>query len=170
MLETCFSVLLLTLVLTSCSVAPKNSKYSFADGRYVSKYGSDRRMDVYVDNDEDDIYVYRLKKSNNGYSIDTSSQKPVVFSKGKPENLGKRAAFSLPSFDIDFLTMPFKYRFPAGMVPRQFNTNLTELFILATGGTYMFCIILKLFCANQSVPQPTLVFLSAYLTALVAQL
>lgn len=116
-------ILFILLLATSCSIIRQNPKYEFADGQYVSNVMGREMRKVYVDN-EDEIYVYPLRKFADGYRVDTSIQKPLVFAKIKLDNVRSKPSFRQNSFDIDFLTIPFKYRFSVNGFPKQFNANL----------------------------------------------
>lgn len=63
--------------------------------------------------------------------MDTNIQKPVIFSETNGNSYtGTHFSFQQNSLDIDFLTIPFKYRFPLADMPRQFTSSLS-------GGIYL---------------------------------
>jgi hypothetical protein len=108
----------------------ESSKYQFTDGKYSSKVIGKGVQQVYVEYEEEKIHVYPLKKAGHQYLIDRSNYKPLSFGRSEINSINVRPSFRQTSFDIDFLTIPFKYRFPAKGFPRQFNTNLN-------GGVYL---------------------------------
>lgn len=118
-----FNGLFILLLASGCSVIRQSPKYDFADGIYVSKVLGKDRAKVYVDNAEE-IYVYPLRKTTGGYLVDSSTKKPIIFTKTKLDSMWANPSFRQNSFDIDFLTIPFKYRFSVNGFPRQFNANL----------------------------------------------
>lgn len=122
--------LVAVLLLSSCSVVRHNPKYSFSDGAYTSNAFGKNTQKVYVDYEEEDIHVYPLRKTAPGYAVDTTTQKPVVFSEIINNHDDAYFLFRQNSFDIDFLTIPFKYRFRLGDMPRQFISSLS-------GGLYL---------------------------------
>lgn len=116
--------LLFCIGLSSCSVVKDSPKYQLADGYYKSSVFKQKSKKVYVDNEEDVIRVYPLKKAGKIYLSDTSTHTRLSFPQLKSDSLLKSNSFRQASFDIDFLTLPFKYRFPTQGFPRQFNTSL----------------------------------------------
>jgi len=116
--------IIILFVISGCATLRENPKYNFADGRYNSKIIGNKNQKVYVENKEDRIHVYPLNKMNDHYIVDTANYRPVVFSEIEMDSLLTRPNFVQTSLDIDFLTIPFKYRFPANGFPRQFNTNI----------------------------------------------
>jgi hypothetical protein len=126
----CSQAFLLLLFLSSCSVIRQNPKYTFSDGTYISNaFGKDAQK-VYVDYEEEEIHVYPLQKATSGYTVDTTAQQPVVFSETGNNQEDASFSFRQNSFDIDFLTIPFKYRFRLSDMPRQFTSSLS-------GGLYL---------------------------------
>ena len=110
------------MCLISCATIIPTSKYQLSDGYYKSKLFNNKQNPVYIYNKEDTINIYLINRFTK--SFDTL----INVSKSFPNLV---TAFSLPpatfkqaSFDIDFLTIPFKYRPGQEDFPRQFNTNL----------------------------------------------
>lgn len=112
------------LICSSCSVIRETPKYQFADGYYKTHIFIDSVKKAYVDNEADTIYIYPIKKTGTQLEIDTSTQKRISFAVNPSEIPNKRNSFRQGSLDIDFLTIPFKYRFSVQGFPKQFNTNL----------------------------------------------
>lgn len=110
------------LLLNSCSVLQKSAKQELSDGFYKKKSKSENSK-VYVDVVEEIIRIHPNKKGLNEMTIDTLQTcelyQPEIKTKEKLD-------FSLikNSFDIDFLTIPFKLRFVEKDVPPQLNANL----------------------------------------------
>lgn len=116
--------------LSSCSSIRHSSKYTFSDGLYTSDVTGNDIRKVYVDYEEEDIHVYPVRKNTTGYVVDTALQKQVVFGETINDHNDAYFSFRQNSFDIDFLTLPFKYRFRIGDMPRQFTSTLS-------GGLYL---------------------------------
>lgn len=114
--------LLLALIVTGCSVTRDRPKYSFSDGYYNSSLYNNKSGKVYVDNTEESIMVYPLKKENR--TIDSLQEKIISFPQQDTKYYIPPHIFRQTSFDFDFLTIPFKYRPETSTLPRQFNTNL----------------------------------------------
>lgn len=119
-----FSVCLCVVLFTGCSLLRQTPKYSFADGTYNSNVLKSATGKVYVHNDGENIKVYPLKKPAQGYRIDTMQATPMLFAQTESIDSGAGNYFRQNSFDVDFLTIPFKYRFPVQDFPRQFTSNI----------------------------------------------
>jgi hypothetical protein len=113
--------LLLILVAAGCEIIRKSPKTSFTSGFYSQKSG-DKKQIVFTDIEDENVVVYDTYTQNDKRFADTT-QNPRVF---KPETgkTGSPVSFNKHSFDVDFLTMPLKYRPARAGVPRQLNTNL----------------------------------------------
>lgn len=113
---------LLLLLLNSCKVVLKTAKQGLTDGYYTQTENNTVKK-VYVDIVEDTIKIYHTVPQSNKPIVDTTqpyrSCLPTL-------QTSSDIFFSLykKSFDIDFLTIPLKYRFATGSVQPQLNTNL----------------------------------------------
>jgi len=108
------------VVMIGCSIKER-PKYQLTDGYYKSLTFKNQSKKVYIDNKEDTIFIYTMNKETG--LVDTISGRhsfPQLSSRSQIKSSYYRQA----SFDIDFLTIPFKYRGPQADIPRQFNTNL----------------------------------------------
>src|SRR6187431_3036904 len=101
----CVWILVITAI-SSCASVKDIPKYQLADGCYKSKLFTPNRPLVYVDNNEDTIAVYRVEESNK--SIDSFIGNKKVFPEQTIKAMDISTTFSQGSFDIDFLTIPFK--------------------------------------------------------------
>lgn len=119
------------LALSSCTVTKDTPKYHFSDGYYKSNkiFGSSSKA-VYVDYEEDSIYVYPLQKTGELSAIDTAQTKRLILPEEKWGKSQKPYSFRQSSFDFDLLTILFKYRSQTNGFPRQFNTDFS-------GGAYV---------------------------------
>jgi hypothetical protein len=115
--------------ISSCSVFKDKPSYEITEGRHVLTKGHQVYRNVYVVEEEDALKVYPLRKKDDQYIIDTLEQKPLLFNSSGFGYTGKPLTLRKTSLDIDFLTIPFKYRFPEKGFPRQFNASLN-------GGVY----------------------------------
>ncbi len=114
--------LLIIALFSSCGVLKNSPKYQLANGYYKSKSFSSKTEKVYIDNEEDTVYVYKFDKQLK--TVDTSSKTRLVFAQKTSRINDNSKFFRQPSFDVDFVTMPFKYRPTQRGFPQQFNTNL----------------------------------------------
>lgn len=115
-----FGIVVSASILHGCSAFQQAAKNDFTDGFYLHK--SDSR-DVFVRHDSGTTFVYDAKKIGKVKTVDTLQAKLVL-----PDNVkandARRFLFVKRSPDIDFLTIPFKFRGGRGDVPPQLNTNL----------------------------------------------
>jgi hypothetical protein len=122
--------LVLMLVLSSCSILRENPKYQFASGVYNSKAVGKDVCKAYVHHTEENIRVYAVRKSGDSSCIDSIRYQPMVFEPQEVTPVAGKYYFSVNSFDLDVLTIPFKYRPVAQGFPRQFTTQLNGGFYL----------------------------------------
>ncbi len=111
------------VIFCSCGVVNKPTKYGLESGIYKTKLIDQKKQKVYLNTEQDSFHVYALQKGTPTV-IDTSVYKRLSFQKETKESPKAIPVFSQPSFDVDFLTIPFKYRPPTSDFPRQFNTSL----------------------------------------------
>ncbi len=110
------------IVTSSCKTGRETSKYQLSDGYYKGTTFSNQHNTVYIDNSEDTISIYLIQRQTK--SIDTLNEFKKTFPQLSSDFSLLPATFKQASFDIDFLTIPFKYRPVQKDFPRQFNTNL----------------------------------------------
>lgn len=112
----------LLMLLNSCSISQKTAKQELSDGFYKKKSFT-KKSDVYVDVVDETIHIYPTTTQNNTVVIDTLTDFELYFPELKAQ---EKVDFSLTkySFDIDFLTIPLKFRFTEKDIPAQLNTNL----------------------------------------------
>ena len=111
---------ILIFELTGCAIK-ETPKYQLTDGFYKSSTFKSESRKVYIDNKEDTIFIYTM--SGETGLVDTLGGKhsfPQISSRSQVKSSYYRQA----SFDIDILTIPFKFRGERFDMPRQFNTNL----------------------------------------------
>lgn len=110
------------MLLTSCNVLQKTSRTDFTQGYYKMKV-SKQKSTVFIEKPEDTLRVYHITKADTlayGKSSFRNALKPVECS----FVVDKKPTFFKHSFDIDFLTIPLKFRPAQKGVPAQLNTNL----------------------------------------------
>lgn len=113
------------LVLSSCSVLEDTSKQEFSTGAYKSKIFDHKTQNVYVNNENDVLTVFPLHKNESkNFAVDTLQNKKLIFVQETEKTQVDTPLFIQNSFDVDFLTIPFKYRPSQKDLPKQFNTNL----------------------------------------------
>ena len=110
------------ILLSSCQVLQVTTKKDFNDGFYTH-HTDDKKQSVYLDIVYDTIRIYPLKKSNNTRIVDTNTVL-FTFRKELDHEYNQFNAFNNTSFDIDFFTIPLKFRPKQNDVPAQLNAIL----------------------------------------------
>lgn len=119
-------ICLIIMTATGCSILKPGAKYQLSDGYYQTN-GINGVNRAYVYSRDSTIKVYPMSGTRH---IDTLRQHAVVYGQIEPDSFKRTPFFTKSSFDIDFLTIPIKYRFPSEGFPRQLNANLN-------GGLYI---------------------------------
>lgn len=113
---------ILLLLLSSCTILKESPKTSFVDGIYTHK-DTGGKQQVYVDIEDETIRVFSVTKAGRHWLSDSSrlmaSYPKYMMGSGYP-----KSRFSKYSLDLDFITIPLKYRFATGTVPQQLNANI----------------------------------------------
>lgn len=113
-------------IFSNCGVLNKSAKYQFSDGYYSFKTQNSKLSKVYVDNSEDTINVYSLKKEGKFWEKDSLIYQHTL----KSNTPLPKFVYTQKSFDVDILTILLKYRPPVDSFPRQLNTNLNGALFL----------------------------------------
>ena len=119
-----FLIILLSVGFYSCGIDRVAPKYSFANGFYSSNKPGEKQAQMFVENSEDSIYVYQVAGDKKTFQVDTAVKNWLSFPQQDATTVLGSVYFKQASFDIDFLTIPFKLRPAAKGMPAQFNTNL----------------------------------------------
>ena len=124
-LASVFLVFLLLLFTSSCSTLQESSKYQFSEGFYRVKLHDDARAKtMYVDpQEEDSVVLYPVLSSAKGLTLDSLNRVVLNTSTERDEPLAEHYTFASPSFDLDILTIPLKYRPDTEGLPRQLTTS-----------------------------------------------
>ncbi len=108
------------IFLPCCNVIQKTPKTALTDGFYRQKTDG-KKAKVYIDTDDELLTIHPVKRETGANVVDTVA----AFQVYPPElHGGLSASFSKQSFDLDFLTIPLKFRPSQTGVPGQLNTNL----------------------------------------------
>ncbi len=114
-----FYLFLLLLFLPGCAVIRHSAKYDFGEGVYFGsllRLNSSRKF-VAETKDKDTITVMPILRDDVFDSIH-KLRLPAIANK-----LIRHQYFFKPSFDLDVVTIPFKYRPVTEGFPRQLNAN-----------------------------------------------
>ncbi len=98
---------------------PDSSKYNFSDGYYYTMLPADGKTKVYLSTSTDTIKVYPASVAKQ--IGDTTKMVTVLFPPTKRPSQFKGYSFVSRSFDIDVLTVLFKYRFASTNFPAELN-------------------------------------------------
>jgi hypothetical protein len=115
--------LLLYLLSTGCGIFKPSPKTAFVDGTYTQISNNTARK-VFVDMNEDSLFVHPYSNNDKGSSA-PSKESQLVLPYEILQPTEQQSVFSKSSYDIDFITIPLKYRFAQKSVPPQLNANLT---------------------------------------------
>lgn len=109
----------LLLVGSGCGFLKKTQQSFPEDGRY--KNISPGQKMVFAQFEDTLIRLYTLEKQNGELKVVKNQMQSFSF----PETLASPSSLKLikPSFDIDIITIPFKFRPPTRGFPDQLNTN-----------------------------------------------
>lgn len=117
-----FLFLFSLLFLTSCGVLNQKSEYEIASDTY--KYKS--KKSIYLENVADTLKIFTLDSLKNN----VAQAKPQIFLKETTHKISDSPLFYKTSIDVDFLTIPFKYRPKQKDLPNQFTTSLNGAIFL----------------------------------------
>lgn len=118
---------ILTTSFSSCLILHSSSKHSFADGIYHSKMFS--HDEVYVLKiDDDTISVFPVIEFKDSTAILTKQRTNYTSLQRKFKDNKVSHSFYKPSFDVDVMTIPLKYRPAAAELPGQLTTNFNGAF------------------------------------------
>jgi hypothetical protein len=105
--------------LIGCKRLQESSKYQFNEGNYKVKTALHTGK-AYVIPNEDSVKVYPLNKA----VFDSTNFIELVFPQKTAKPIPGRNLFTISSFDLDVLTILFKYRPSVSHFPNQFTTHL----------------------------------------------
>lgn len=120
----------MVFIFCSCGAIRNTPKYAFANGYYKTRLTSQKNTTVYINNENDHVIIYPVTRLGKLVAVDTSKQAAIALPQQYTSSVKTSYVFHKKSFDVDFLTIPFKYRPNVNGFPRQFNANLS-------GGVYL---------------------------------
>jgi hypothetical protein len=109
------------LLCGSCGMFKPSAKTAFVDGTYKQISNNTSRK-VFVDINGDSLLVHPYV-SDGSRVFSKKPEQILPFEVPEPDD--HQSVFSKSSYDMDFITIPLKYRFGAKGVPPQLNANLT---------------------------------------------
>lgn len=116
-----------TMLLFSCQTNRQIVRYELEDGIYRSNIFEGKNETVFIDNEPDFVYVYPVKKTNGYLNLDTLNRGFLSYPQKRAAAKIAPEVFKTNNFDLDLITIPFKFRPSIAGVPAQLNTNLNAL-------------------------------------------
>lgn len=112
------SILLsISILFSNCSAINQLHKKEFSDGSYNQIINGEKHP-IQIENAEDTIKLYSNTKNIEILTLNTSSNKFYQFNKS--------------SFDIDFITIPVKYRASTSGIPNQLSSDINASIYLGS--------------------------------------
>ncbi len=133
--------LVLLMACAGCTTLQESSKYEFVEGVYRAKISGAPSAKVYVDKADEAIVLYPAREYRRGQPVKLDTTTKIVLAIPEELDTDPRFAytFSKPSFDLDVLTIPFKYRPGTAGIPNQLNTTFQgALFVGARRDVFRF--------------------------------
>lgn len=112
---------IVAFLFSSCNLLKEGNSYELKDSRYKSSInGKSEYFWVQFSDSVMTLFPFRNK-------IDVNKNTPLYFSFNENSQPGSPSFLNLSKtgFDIDFLTIPFKYRPSVKSFPNQLNTNFS---------------------------------------------
>jgi hypothetical protein len=109
---------------SGCVLMRQNAKYNFNDGLYkTSRFSREKVYVLKVEGDEDTIAVFPVLQFGDSTVILTKKRVNYTNLQHRLRDNAASRSFYKPSFDIDLMTMPVKYRSSVDGFPNQLTTN-----------------------------------------------
>nr|WP_295932979.1 hypothetical protein [uncultured Dyadobacter sp.] len=125
-----------SVMMLSCSALKDSPKYKMTDGVYTTKIG-DQKTHVYVENADDSMLVYKLEAGWKTKNYSAKSLKPTIYPLGGVDKGIEASRYWKNSFDLDVLTIPFKYRPSTSSFTPQLSNHLNgALYVGYRNDTY----------------------------------
>ncbi len=105
-----------------------SSKYTFADGFYYSHLNKNKKQKYYVVTGSDSIKVYPASVSRQ--IADTVKSITLLFPPHQKPSSFSNYSFKTQTFDLDVLTILFKYRPQVNNFPSQLNATFNGAFYM----------------------------------------
>jgi len=123
---TALTLVIFCVIISGCGINRHTSKYSFNDGYYRSKLNGRKYKKYYVVTGSDSIKVYPSNISRQ--LADTVKSVTFLFPPHIQPKDFKNKTFSSKNFDLDVISVIFKYRPRVPDYPPQLNTYFNGAF------------------------------------------
>lgn len=108
------------LLIQSCAIRSPESNSSLNEGGYTLSYPKESSQKVYLTEKNDTVSVYAFNEKNGLLK----GQPPFLLFPEEEKTPVKEAYFRKPTYDLDIITIPVKYRFATAGFPNQLNANV----------------------------------------------
>lgn len=112
----------LVVCFSNCGILQENSKYKFNDGIYQARRFSHDHVYV-LKIDDDTIAVFPVLQFKDSTAILTKQRVNYTSTQRRLRDNKVSRNFYKPSFDLDVMTIPLKYRPAEYPLPNQLTTN-----------------------------------------------
>ncbi len=113
---------LLTFAFSGCVVLRESAKYNFNDGLYRTKRFAPAQVYI-LHIEEDTIAVFPVVMYGDSTAIQTKKRVNYTSLQRRVKDNKMTHTFYKPSFDIDIMTIPLKYRPAVDEIPNQLITT-----------------------------------------------
>lgn len=118
-----FSLPLCCILFAGCFVLKQNAKYNFNDGIYSkNKFGGDNVYVLHID--EDTIAVFGVKEYPDSTAILVKDRVTYTTMQKRLKDNKVEHVFYKPSFDVDIITIPLKFRPATYDIPNQLISSI----------------------------------------------
>lgn len=111
-------------LFVSCKSQKSFDAFEIEDGLYTSRIFEGKKETVFLDNEPQFLHVFPVNESNGIYFLDTIGKERLSFPQSQGAVKLKNEVFQTKNFDLDLISIPFKFRSRRQGVPPQLNTNL----------------------------------------------
>ncbi|REA58016.1 hypothetical protein DSL64_21765 [Dyadobacter luteus] len=117
-------VLLVFVSFFSCRALKDSPKYKLTDGIYITR-NAGKKVTVYVENTEDSVLVYSLPSGKQTKPGSAKLMKPkMIFPRAGVDEEIASSKYRKNTFDLDVLTIPFKFRPSTSTLNTQLSNHL----------------------------------------------
>ncbi len=120
-----FLIAILSSLIVGCNILSQKSNSEIESDLYKNIEINRENKPFYLSNVNDSIVIYKLRNKNlDSLSVNILKAEAEFYPKKSNQTIANTQLFYKNSTDLDFLTIPFKYRPKQKDFPNQFTTNL----------------------------------------------
>jgi len=122
MIKTAIASILSMVLLCNCGVLNRTARKELTDGFYNRSTDSTSQL-VYVNVVDDTLRIHPATRTAQHLQVDPG-KKDEYYLRTLETKANVEFTLTKKSFDVDFITIPLKYRFAQKSVPPQLNSNI----------------------------------------------